>query len=79
MSKRMFLLGFLASFFTLTFWSTLWIPFDYPSEPIWVVKYRQSIDQLFRVNDYLFIFLSISLIPGIISGYSRVLFNYFKD
>ncbi|ADG81448.1 hypothetical protein TherJR_0573 [Thermincola potens JR] len=68
-SLKRFLLGLSISFLFLTWLSTKWIPYDYPTELDFIVWYWKARDQLFRVHNYGLIFLPISIIIGLFLGY----------
>jgi len=66
-----FLIGFIISFVFLTWLTFLWIPYDYPTLPKWVLWYMKAKDQLFRVNSYGYIIIPVSLIIGYFLGYRK--------
>lgn len=75
---KRFFIGFSLSLAILTYWSIQWIPYDYPTAAFWIVKYWQARDQLFRVNHYGLIFIPMSLVVGLVSGYSKKLLTSLK-
>lgn len=64
---KRFFVGFSITFVFLTLTGISLIPYDYPSEPFWVVWYQQVVDQLFWFKKIIFYF-PLSIIVGTVFG-----------
>ena len=64
-SSKRFIIGFILGFIVTTWVTTLWIPYDYPTAPFWVVWYWQAKDQLFRVHKYVYMVIPVSVCVGL--------------